>query len=97
MIPYELAMLIYKASPSFLKALDTMEGLADEFDSNPNYTKDFRKEIAELKKKIGICPICDGEIIQTNTYEEDRGEYFGQPVKQKISMYKCKDCGYIKE
>lgn len=57
---------------------------------NDYWSKDILRQYAI---DHNICPICYSELI-SNTYCEDRGEYFGFPVSEKIGILICKECGW---
>lgn len=73
--------------------LEEIKDCYDEFKTLFNNNKErFIESMEETLllfcNKENICSICGGDII-FDTYDEDRGEYFGCPCKEKIHIKHC--------
>ena len=54
-------------------------------------------EFEELALDNNLCPDCCSELQVVDTYEEDRGEFWGEPVTETINILGCPNCGFIVE
>lgn len=63
-------------------------------DNTCRFSELIQLAIEELADNTERCPCC-GQLLTLITYPEDRGEYFGFPIKEKMTRSVCNnpDCG----
>ena len=54
-------------------------------------------EFEELALDNNLCPDCCSELQVVDTYEEDRGEFWGEPVTETMNIVGCPNCGFVVE
>ena len=54
-------------------------------------------EFEELALDNNLCPDCCSELQVVDTYEEDRGEFWGEPATETMNILGCPNCGFIVE
>ena len=54
-------------------------------------------EFEELALDNNLCPNCCSELQVVDTYEEDRGEFWGEPVTETMNIAGCPNCGFVVE
>lgn len=98
MTPYELIETISQNhSPS--ETIEIVNELIGEIDNNPSkYINGLSQSIEDYGEIHNLCPLC-GSKLTTNTYEEDRGEYFGFNSYETMFHGECsnQECSYTEE
>ena len=85
--------------PNFSKEdkIETLEFVKNFFRKvgyNPlQFNSDIEDVIHDIMLKEKICPYCHSEL-ELHTWNEPRGEHFGYPVSEKMSEFKCRNCGW---
>lgn len=98
MTPYELIETISQNhSPS--ETIEIVNELIGEIDNSPSkYINGLSQSIEDYGEIHNLCPLC-GSKLTTNTYEEDRGEYFGFNSQETMYYSECSnaECSYTNE
>lgn len=98
MTPYELIETISQSySPS--ETIEIVNELIGEIDNSPSkYINGLCEGIEDYGQIHNLCSLC-GSKLTTNTYEEDRGEYFGFNSQETMHSVECSnpECSYTEE
>jgi transcription initiation factor IIE alpha subunit len=59
---------------------------------------ELSNELEEYYSSKNVCPLC-GEELETKTWEENRGEYFGSKAIETMGKTMCSSgsCSYIRD
>jgi len=97
MSPYDILQMINRTNRNANETIQDVNDLIADIDNDPNkFTYELSQEVDEFAKKLNLCSLCGGEIVQIGRDFED-SEYFGNPVQEQINRYGCDspDCSYI--
>ena len=90
----DLIELIYKNNNEDMEqTIDDIDYLYSQVKLTPYALVKEMEEFALIKYR---CPKC-GEPLQTHNYEEDRGEFWGEPATETMNIVGCPNCGFVVE
>lgn len=78
--------------------IDIVGNIIEMVEDNPMmFVEDLKYALLDKCREESCCPICGTQLDVVGSYNEDRGEFWGQPAYETIHIYGCTDCGYIEE
>ena len=90
---YEIVQMINRNNHEIGETIQDINMLVSDIRNNPKELADkLESDKDSLAERTNRCTKCGEELI-VNTYEENRGEYFGQPCREIVYEHKCENCG----
>ena len=96
----ELIQIINRDCYNTEETIQLVNELINEIDKDAKkFIYNLSNHLEEFSESKNKCPLCGSDIIIIDEWEEDRGEYLGQPCKEKVYKYGCESstCNYIKD
>lgn len=83
---------------SISEVIEIIDEIVEMIKEDPEgFVSDLEWLKDERCKEEACCPKCGYSLEIVDEYEESRGEYWGAPAYESISIYGCSNCNYIEE
>jgi hypothetical protein len=94
---YELTQMINRNNHEVSETIQYLNMLVSDIRNNHKELADkLEDDNFSLADRTGKCFKCGGNMVEKSIHFQS-SEYFGQPVQERIPIYGCESCGYIKE